>query len=228
MSTRLVPTCSWVSATAADLQPPSTAGHEEREHCTSLSVPSRILLGLCAQALPESVQSKSIPSCIPVVLGHYPKSKSFLSGAIPRPNPSPSPLEFLDGLPTSSNPYPSILPPLCSLMGKTGCPPRTMLSIKPSQVTSHCSGISESESRVSSFSLTSLHGFQTISSPAVLQHFCGSESQAIWCTFFQPSSNFLLALPFICHLTQYTLFQWLQLWTPNPNGFLQITPIIKC
>lgn len=100
----------------------------------------------------------------------------------------------IDGLPTSSNPFPSILPPLCTLMGKTGCPPRTMLPIKPPQVTSHCSGISESGSRVSSF-LTSLHGFQTISSPAVLQHFCGSESQAIWCTFFQPSSNFLLALP---------------------------------
>lgn len=95
MSTRLVPTCSWVPATVADLQPPSTAGHEEREHCTSLSVSSRILLGLCAQALPESVQSKSIPSHIPVVLGHYPESKSFLSAAIPRPNPSPSPLEFL-------------------------------------------------------------------------------------------------------------------------------------
>lgn len=137
MSTRLVPTCSWLPATADDLQPPSTADHAKRKHCISLSVSSRIMLGLCAQALPESVQSKSIPFHIPVVLGHYPENKSSLSVVILWSKPSLVHWNFrsvIDGFPTSSSLSP-VLSHLSAFMGKTGCPPRTMLPMKTSLVT---------------------------------------------------------------------------------------------
>lgn len=107
--------CSFapVPATVSDLQLPSTAGREERQHGVSLSGSSRILLGLCAQALPESVWAASLPSHIPVFRGPgIPvRSHTYPGADFPQVlwNFSPG----IDSFPTSYNSFPSILPSLC-------------------------------------------------------------------------------------------------------------------
>lgn len=219
MSTRLVPTCSWLPATADDLQPPSTADHAERKHCISLSVSSRIMLGLCAQALAESVQSKSIPFHVPVVLGHYPENKSSLSVVILWSKPSLVHWNFrsvIDGFPHIFKSFPSALPPLC-FHGEN------WLSSKDNASHEDLSGYSLTAHRTQrqEVGLVASFDFPTLLPdhwllPTLLQTFCGCESWAIWYTFFQTSPNFLLALlQFFCHLSQYTLFQWIQLWTSS-------------
>lgn len=189
------------------------------------------MLGLCAQALPESVQSKSIPFHIPVVLGHYPENKSSLSVVILWSKPSLVHWNFrsvIDGFPTSSSLSP-VLSHLSAFMGKTGCPPRTMLPMKTSLVTHSLLTELRGRKQGQQLLLTSPHCFQTTGySPPTCNPSVAVNLEPSGIPFFKHLPTFsLLSFNFFATCLSIPYSSDFNSGLLVPNEFLRITPIIK-